>query len=183
MSTGTDMPSELGKELLEQMYQAAGEITVFEIFPALDMREDKLVEMREAFGYQVKLTKIEGRAERNERERHQGRRRPKPYYVRAEGGKDRASKSRGKRGDGKGGKSVSRRRNQRTKASNRKGPRNEEPEYVPVGGSQQENSKQDSKSKPRKPRNAGRGGKKNRESSTDFVWEPKKENKPEEKKD
>lgn len=54
-----------GLALLENLQACPADVTIFDLFPAMDIREDKLVEMRGAFGYEVKLTKIEHKEKRH----------------------------------------------------------------------------------------------------------------------
>lgn len=62
MQTGkTFVPLEQkdGYALLKTFKDSSDAVTVLELFPALDIREDQLVEMRGTFQVEVKLTKVE----------------------------------------------------------------------------------------------------------------------------
>lgn len=107
LESGQHLSSPTGVKLLERLKNGSTELSLFDLFPVLDMREDKLCEVRGEFGYEVKLTKVEHRPQRERDERRRSARRgegkpskphksfskgrkPKPgekvYYVKVEDG-------------------------------------------------------------------------------------------------
>ena len=58
--------------LLERLRNGSSEFSLLHLLPVLDLREDKLCEVRGEFGYEVKLTKVEHRPFRDRDDRNRG---------------------------------------------------------------------------------------------------------------
>lgn len=91
------MPTKVGNAVLQKVHAAIGDFSILDLFPVLDMREDKLVEVRGAFGYEVKLTKIDHVGRHRKGPAHGGPRKDSYTTLERKGGKGERKDSYGER--------------------------------------------------------------------------------------
>lgn len=154
------MPAKVGHTLLQKFHDAPSDFSILDLFPVLDMREDKLVEVRGAFGYEVKLTKIDHVGRNRRASGHHGAGRKDSYNNGDRRG------GRGPRKDSFGDKEPRARRDSK-KEVKKEGRRKESTEeyYVKKG------DKVDQPPKTDKPKAKRRNSK--RKNSDDYEWAPK----------